>query len=386
MNIAICHERLLPARGGCETYVAGLIGRLAADGHAVHLYAACWDARALPAGVRVHPVVLPRRPRFWRPWAFSAAIRRLLAGADHDVSLGFDKVAGVDVHYPQGGVHAATVAHNCLKYRSRMLRAAAGVLRWLDPAHASYLALERRQVAGRPLVVALSDMVRRHCTLHLGVPAEDLRVVPIAPAPGRLEAGSDRSLARQRWGLGERTVALFVGLNYRLKGLEPLLHALALLERKGVHDPHLLVVGKPNAGCFPRLARRLGLAARVSFAGFCPDMRDAYAAADFLVHPTFYDPCSNVVLEALTCGLPVITSQYNGAAELLHPPAEGYAIADPHDHADLAWCIEQLLDPARRAEASAAAQRTAAAWCFEDHYAALVDVLREAAGRRARAA
>ena len=37
-------------------------------------------------------------------------------------------------------------------------------------------------------------------------------------------------------------------------------------------------------------------------------MRDAYFAADFLVHPTFYDPCSLVVLKALACGLPIITT------------------------------------------------------------------------------
>jgi UDP-glucose:(heptosyl)LPS alpha-1,3-glucosyltransferase len=386
MKIALCHERLLPDRGGCETYIAGLLGRLAADGHQLHLYASQWDDRALPASVRVHPIDLPSLPRFWRPWAFSAALLPELRRGRHDVSLGFDKVAGVDVLYPQGGVYAATADHNQLKYRRPLLRRLAGTLKGLSPAHHSYLALERRQYAGRPLVVAISDMVRRHCQHYLGVPAEDLRILPIAPAPDRLAAGlrqrlGVRNQARQRWGLSDQAaVALFVGLNYRLKGLEPLLRALARLER--ARAPHLLVVGKPDAGFFPRLSRRLGLADRVRFAGYCPDMRDAYFAADFLVHPTFYDPCSNVVLEALACGLPVITSRYNGASELLEPPAEGYVIDDPHDHARLAWCIEQLLDPARRAEAAAAAQAKASAWRFEDHYAALVRILEEAAGRR----
>src|SRR5262249_28785516 len=308
MNIAICHERLFPSRGGGETYVAGLIGRLAAGGHEVHPYSARWGAQAPPAAVRVHPVTLGGRPRFWRPWAFSSACRRLLRGGGHDVSLGFDKVAGVDVLYPQGGVHAATAEHNCLKYRSALLRALAGALRWLDPAHASFLALERRQCAGRPLVVALSHMVRRHCQLHLGVHDEDLRVLPIAPSPERL-TGPDRRGARAggggRWGPpGGGWVALFVGLTSRLKGLGPLLHALAVLGRQGLSQPHLLVVGKPDAGPFPRLARRLGLAGRVRFGGYCRDIRDAYGAADFLTHPTFYDPCSNVALAALARRLP----------------------------------------------------------------------------------
>ena len=78
-------------------------------------------------------------------------------------------------------------------------------------------------------------------------------------------------------------------------------------------------------------------------------MRNCYFAADFFVHPTFYDPCSLVVLEALACGLPVITTRYNGAAEVLHPPREGFVIDDPHDLDQLAGAMKQLLDPARRA-------------------------------------
>src|SRR5947209_5603213 len=94
---------------------------------------------------------------------------------------------------------------------------------------------------------------------------------------------------------------------------------------------------------------RLDVAAQVRFLGYCADMRDCYFASDFLAHPTFYDPCANVVPEALACGLPIVTSRYNGAAELLHATggdpaerAEGYVVDDPHHHARLAWCLEQL--------------------------------------------
>ena len=76
---------------------------------------------------------------------------------------------------------------------------------------------------------------------------------------------------------------------------------------------NLILVGPGNdRQHLAELARSLGIAERVRFAGHCPDMRNAYFAADFLVHPTFYDPCSLVVLEALACGLPVITTACNG--------------------------------------------------------------------------
>ena len=63
MNIAFCYESVLPSRGGCETYIASLAHRLAADGHELHLYACHWDAAALPGRMHYHPVALPRGPR-----------------------------------------------------------------------------------------------------------------------------------------------------------------------------------------------------------------------------------------------------------------------------------------------------------------------------------
>src|SRR5262249_10601727 len=116
MDIAFCHENVLPARGGCETYIAALARRLGADGHQGHLYACACDAEALPPDLHYPPVRLPPVPRFLRPWWFSRACRRALRAASHRVSIGFDKAWGLDVLYPQGGLHAASAAHNLLKY------------------------------------------------------------------------------------------------------------------------------------------------------------------------------------------------------------------------------------------------------------------------------
>jgi UDP-glucose:(heptosyl)LPS alpha-1,3-glucosyltransferase len=397
MNIAFCYESVLPARGGCETYIAGLARRLAADGHEVHLYACRWDTAALPANLRYHRVQIARRPRFLRPWYFSAACHQLLAEADHEVTVGFDKISGLDVLYPQGGLHAACADYNLLKYRNPLVREAIRLLKWVDPAHHSFLALERAQYrvgplgrrgTRRPLVIAISEMVRQHFVHYYHFDPADLRVVRIATNPERfLETDRPRRRAewRARWGFGtEEVVALFAGLNYRLKGLEPLLHALGRLPASS--PLRLVVAGKPDTQPFERLAGRLGIADKVRFIGYCQDIRNCYFAADLFVHPTFYDPCSNVVVEAMACGLPVITSRYNGASELLHPPREGYVISDPHDHAHLAWCLDQLVDPARRLACAQAARRTASQWTFEHHYREMLTVFAEAAQRRKQAA
>src|SRR5438128_758473 len=142
MDIALCHENVLPARGGCETYIADFTRRLARDGHQLHLYASRWDETALPAGLHYHLVPQRSGPRFLRPWRFAAACERAIHGSGHDVTMGFDKTWGQDVLYPQGGLHAASTEHNIRKHADGVKRLAARLTKALDPAARSFRRLE----------------------------------------------------------------------------------------------------------------------------------------------------------------------------------------------------------------------------------------------------
>jgi UDP-glucose:(heptosyl)LPS alpha-1,3-glucosyltransferase len=396
MNIAFCYDKVFPARGGCGTYITDLARRLVADRHEVHLYACSWDEAALPDQIIYHRLPAPHGPRFWRPWRFARSCETALQGANHDVSVGFDKTIGQDVLYPQGGLHSASVDCNLHKHKNRLVRGLARCCKALDLAHWSYTRLEIRQYMGPnvPLIAVNSFMVRQHFQDYYGVPAENLHVLRSAIDPGRFpehDRLKKRIEFRDQLGIEpEDAVGIFAGMNYRLKGLEPLLSAVQTLTRspefaRPKNRFRLLVVGSPKYRRWERLAARLGIADHVRFVGLCTDMRSAYFASDFLVHPTFYDPCSLVVLEALACGLPIITTRANGASELMHPPQEGYVIDNPHDRQRLAWCMWQLLDSERRLACAQAARKTAAQWTFEEHYQQLLRVFGEAV-RRKRAA
>ena len=115
-------------------------------------------------------------------------------------------------------------------------------------------------------------------------------------------------------------------------------------------DPpfHLWVAGGRPPARLRRLAARLGVASAVSWLGDTADARPLYAAADVLLHPTWYDPCSLVCLEALAMALPVITTPPNGVRDIMGHRG-GIVVEEPGNAEALAVALRVLADEHMRA-------------------------------------
>src|SRR6185295_3137035 len=93
--------------------------------------------------------------------------------------------------------------------------------------------------------------------------------------------------------------------------------AILALARLPGHARLVIVGREKNPSRYAAIARRAGVDRRVVFAGPQQDPRPYYGAADAFVLPTLYDPLPNTVLEALACGLPVVTSRRCGSGEIV---------------------------------------------------------------------
>ena len=388
LHLALNFRRVDPSRGGAETYVADLCRALIAGGHRVDLYAEEWAEGVLPAEVRCLRVPSTGITPAARIRSFADNSALALRGRAYDCTVGFINTWATDVLIPQGGVHEASLEANARRFPEGWRRRLYLAAKRANPRARLYREIEAKQYApqtGARLVVAVSRMVRGHLERFHGVPAERVRVIPNAIDAGRM-AVPDPHETRRRYrrdnGLNdEDLVALFVGHNFRLKGLGPLLEALRLrLDRQPASRPvHLLVCGGGRLAPVARMVRRLGLQRFVRLVGFAPDLRAVFHASDFFVLPTYYDPCSLVVFEALACGLPVITTACNGAGEVITPGREGFVVPAPDELGALAEAIDHMADDAARRAMAKAAVVLGHEQSFGRHVARLVEVFREVA-------
>jgi UDP-glucose:(heptosyl)LPS alpha-1,3-glucosyltransferase len=391
MRLALAYQRVFPSKGGAETYVADLARRLVEAGHAVDLLAESWDESALAPGVGRVRVAARGRTRAGRIWGFAREAERLLASArgDYDCTVGFINTWGTDVLIPQGGVHDASLEANARRHPPGWRRGLYVLGKRANPKRwGLYRAIERRQYdPARPTrYVAVSEMVRGHLERYQNVPRDRIRVIPNAIDAGRLAVDNPpavRGAFRRSRGLADSDlVALFVGHNPRLKGLPPLLEALRLRRERGGRPIHLLVCGGGKLGPFRATVERFGLAETVHLVGFLPDVREGFHASDLFVLPTYYDPCSLVVFEAMACGLPVVTTRCNGAGELIGEGREGFVIDRPDDVGALASALDRLADDGARRLMGERARALGREQSLDRHVARLVGLFEEVAASR----
>jgi len=177
-------------------------------------------------------------------------------------------------------------------------------------------------------------------------------------------------------------VALLIGNDWRNKGLSTLLAAVSQCHDLPIR---LLVVGQDDQEKFRSLARELLIADRVQFVSPTSDVRTFYAAADVLAAPSLEDSFNLPVLEAMSCGLPVIVSPHAGISHWLAHDRDSLLLKDPENSAELAGALRLMAtDSAKRKAISANALQTAAKFSWDAHARELRKLLVSAAERKAR--
>lgn len=349
LKIAVLIKRFLRT-GGAEKYAMEVVRRLAMD-HEVHVFAHEWVFNG-PEPMTFHKIPRVCRKPAWVNQLFFSYFCRKAVSRGFDVVHSFEKVSTFDVMtvqspcFKSSGI-AAEKPWKCMPSGMRLA---------CSPRKLAWMWLEREQFSDNParVVIAVSEQVKRNVQAQYPLPDERFRLAytGVEVPPETVAASKhDRDELRAQWDIGiNDLVVLFVGTEFKRKGLDALLQGFAKVPRARFK---LLVAGGGGGRLdyYKSLADKLQLGAEVRFLGLVQDIERIYPIADMYILPTLEDPCPLAPLEAMAAGVATIMSaaDFNGSAELVRN-GEALLLSDPHDPQEIAAALMKLTDRRVRSE------------------------------------
>jgi glycosyltransferase involved in cell wall biosynthesis len=251
--------------------------------------------------------------------------------------------------------------------------------RWHRNAYYRLLSALERRIYSNPSVQLATVSERTRALISGLFHRPDVALIPNAVnsqefSPEIRQAG--RAEARKQRGYSESDlVLLFIGNDWGVKGLPCLLEAL---RDAATGSLRLLAVGSEDPSQYIEKAKQWGIERRIQFDSPKKNVLDLYAAADVYVSPSLEDSFGLPVLEAMACGLPVVTSPLAGVSEVVSNGIDGIVMQDPKDAQELKEVLEELAVDAEHRQKIGTAGAVRARRCSWEQNSAMVYSLLQA--------
>ncbi len=349
-RIALIIERVDIALGGAERSVFELAAALSALGLKVDTLAAKGKTNAKNIHILCQNTPGNRTGYF----TFAKVLKKHLSENHYDIIHSVLPFDFADVYQPRGGSFAEAILRNAASYQNKFVESCKRVTAFANFRRAILLRAERIlcKDSNGPVIVALSKYVAEQFKKHYGVSDDRIVVVPNGiKINKRIDIGHADNLRSQilaKLGLKEAdnpVFFLFAANNFRLKGLACLIKAMQLVSRNITErKAYLIVAGNGRVRKYRRLAKKFDVHRKIVFLGPVRYIQNALSITDVAVLPTFYDPSSRYILEAIAAGKPVITTEFNGAADLFVNDRHGKVIDCAENIPALAQAISYFTD------------------------------------------
>ncbi len=272
MRFAFCAYKIFPY-GGLSRDMLRVIDECQRRGHELVVYCSEWQGPLLNE-VEVRILRCHGLTNHTRAAAFHRRLQKHLAGEQFDAIIGFNKMPGLDIYYAADYCY---VGRAISRHR---------VMYLLTSRYRYYGKFERAVfgVDSNTKILCLSEREKSIYQQFYQTPDNRLSMLPA-------------NLDKQRLTEGVKAF--------------------------------LMVVGQDNAKPFRRLARRLGILDRVHFLGGRSDVPELLHASDLLIHPAYNENSGMILLEAITAGLPVLTTDACGYASHIECARAGRVLRSP---------------------------------------------------------
>ncbi|MGL9733396.1 MAG: glycosyltransferase family 4 protein [Symbiopectobacterium sp.] len=338
MNIAFCLYKYFPF-GGLQRDFLSIAHACVRHGHHVHVYVLSWQGEEQENFeiIFVPTMGVSNNTRHQR---YSEWVRHHLQLHPVDRVVGFNKMPGLDFYY------AADVCY------AEKIEQEKGFFYRLTPRYKHYAAFEKAVFSPSVKTKMLMLTQRQIADFKKHYGTQDARFLILPPG-----IALDRKYDQQTLGIRQTFrhvqnipenafVLLQVGSDFKRKGVERSLHAVASLPGYLREKVVFLVVGQDKPNRYQTLSGQLGIDKHVRFFAGRSDVPDFMAAADVLLHPAHQEAAGIVPLEAITAGLPVIVTEVCGYAFHIDKAQAGQVIASPFSQEVLNAALHTALGKA----------------------------------------
>ena len=312
--------------GGAEKFIERLVERLRASDISITIFSEQWP-ESVNQDYRVIKIPASYGPRAFQQYKFQKQASEAIKKGGFDLTQSHERVLGARLYRLGDGLHKSWLAR-----QSEERGYINNYLAKLDPYHRQIINLEKAILQSKDnILIANSALVRDECVRFYGRNPETIALIPNGVRTDFFRPPSrDEKLAcREKLRLSNQVpVVAFVGSGFRRKGLFQLLNSMLICR-----DFSLIVAGKDKEfNLVQSFINTHRLTDRVRLLGPTNDVRNVYWASDIFVLPSLYDPSSNAILEALSCGLPCITTANVGSmTEILEVNAGARCERNPED-------------------------------------------------------
>ncbi len=362
-----------PLTGGTGSYVYYLSNELLKNGYNIHVVTGSNQTQDIHVNPQLDVSFLksPKMP---------AVKSFILAGNSNRKLQSIKKTAKIDIMHPQlpltpnfavppnyGKTLVCTV-HSTWKGEAEAIRgepfmrlnANEKVLVSLNPMLRFF---EESMIHRARKVIAVSEFTKYELTKYYKIPARKIKVIHNGVDIHKFQPAADKRKIKAELGFNPDDIAIVsVGRLYARKGLFTLIESMPAVVKR-FPNAKFIISGKGQSDEMNKLiahATKLGVINNIVFTGYYPDKKlpKLYQAADVFAFSTFYEHHPFAVLEALSTGLPVVTTTVGGIPETIESGKNGFLVK-PFDEKAFADRILYLLEHrAFASEMGAAARKT----------------------------
>ncbi|WP_409309917.1 glycosyltransferase family 4 protein [Pectobacterium sp. B1J-3] len=336
MNIAICLYKYFPF-GGLQRDFLNIAQACVKRGHHVRVYVLSWQGEK-PDNLEIILVPVSGMSNHSRNQRYSEWVQRHIQQHPVDRVVGFNKMPGLDFYYAADVCYAEKVEQE------------KGAIYRLMPRYKHYAAFEKAvfKQDGHTKMLMLTQRQIADFKKHYGTQDERFYILPPGIDLNRKydhQAPDVRQTFRLAQGINEQAIVLLqVGSDFKRKGVERSIQAIANLPDALRQKVIFLVVGQDKPERYQALARQAGIGEQVHFFAGRDDIPAFMAAADLLMHPAHQEAAGIVLLEAITAGLPVMVTEVCGYAFYINNAQAGVVIPSPYDQKSLNAALHDTLN------------------------------------------